>query len=105
MGLLNMIAHKWSANPATQSSSRTFPSGNPIETREQLWQEIGRLSFGHRSNLSDDPTYLRLLKERGRDICQNGAEEGNSLIEGLVAKARDLDQRIQSHTPEQVFAA
>jgi hypothetical protein len=100
MGLLNMIAHKWVANPA---SHRPPHSGSPAEMKEQLWQEIGRLSFGHRSHLSDDPTYLSLLKERGREICQYGSVEADPLIQDLVAKVRSLDQQIQSHHAEQLL--
>lgn len=67
-----------------------------IRMRGEIWREIGRLSFGHRSHLCNDPTYLGLLEERGRATCEDGADDGDPRIEDLVAKARSVDKQLQS---------
>lgn len=109
MGLLTVFNHTWSAiagNLAADSSRRegTQTLESLIEMRDELWQEIGRLSFSHRSHLCDDPTYAHLLKDQGRAICQNGGGEGDPLIEDLVAQARSLAERIQSLMAGSVMA-
>mgnify|MGYP001584687344 FL=1 len=101
LGLLTVFNHTWSAiagDPAADSSrrERTQTLESLIEMRDELWREIGRLSFGHRSHLSDDPTYIDLLRDQGKVICRNGNGEGNPLIDDLVTQAQDLDERIRS---------
>ena len=101
MGLLNVLNQTWGAIAgdfaAHSNEEETVQSLEAlIETRDELWREIGRLSFGHRSHLSDDPTYAHLLKDQGKVICRDGNGEGNPLIDDLVAQAQDLDERIRS---------
>jgi len=64
--------------------------------RGEIWREIGRLSFGHRSHLSNDPVYLGILEERGRAVCEDGAGDGDARIEDLVAKARSVEAQLRS---------
>jgi hypothetical protein len=109
MGLLNVLNQTWGAiagNSAAHSNEEeTVQSLEAlIEMRDALWCEIGRLSFGHRSHLCDDPTYAHLLKDQGRAICQNGGGEGDPLIEDLAAQARSLEERIQSLMAGSVMA-
>lgn len=100
MGLLGALNRTWNAI-AGQASENSNDRRNasrpdaPLEMRDELLREIGRLSSGHRSNLCDDPTYLRLLRERGIEICQNGDRGGNPLIEDLVAQVQSLEEQLQ----------
>ncbi len=97
MGLLTVFNQTWGAiagHPAADSGGRDLE--DLIETRDDLWCEIGRLSFGHRPHLSDDPIYTSFLRDQGRAVCQEYGSAENPAVEELVAKARDLDGRIRS---------
>lgn len=106
MGILTVLNSTWSAiaGSAPRETEGASHIEDLIETRDDLWREIGRLSFGHRSHLSDDPTYVDLLRDQGRVICRNGNGEGNPLIGDLVAQAKDLDERIRSLMAGSVLA-
>jgi hypothetical protein len=91
MGLLSVLSHAWGAVAGDASRLETL-----IEVRGDLWREIGRLSLGHRSHLSDDPMYTGLLRDQGRAVCQEYGSAVDPVVEELVAKARDLDGRIRS---------
>lgn len=74
------------------SHSRSYHS--LLITRQELWQEIGRLSYGHRPHLSSDPHYLKALETRGKEICSRPDGHGIPEAAQLITQAREIEERL-----------
>jgi len=100
MGLSSTLSGAWMALAGHASTPANYSQNSEqvkalVEERDALWQEIGRLSCGDPPDFCRDPVYIRLLKERGIELCQTGDDKGNPQISELITRFRHLTTQIE----------